>query len=191
MSCDAASETHRAELKPKVFRPYWQNVPGQKETHLFWEASSCPQGSWCREEAPWGRSRPAPAWFHGTSRVGAIHSHSPAPKFGCCLQCWVHPPGTAVTQKFSPTSWCWFVPPRGSISCATTDGEVLSLANRGILILFLELTSSIWIPAPKLCVQGSLSEKPFQSRKLLVVCTSLGNPVISFSWPAPDKDKDE
>lgn len=142
-----------------------------------------------------GEVRPATAFFPGISCVGVSHFQEP------CAKIRVLPPVlNTSTRDCSNTE---VLGKELLLVCTCLGqhllhhqqwGEVLSLANKGIHLLSRAHLQYLDTSSKTVYVQGSLSEKTSQNRKLLLLYTSLGNPVIfsfSFKWPAPDKDKDE
>lgn len=95
MYCHTASETQRADLKLKVA----QCARTKRNTFIL-EGEQLSPVFLVQIRASPGEVKAStcllfialPVWVQSTPR-------SPAPKFGYCLQCWVHPPGTAVTQR--------------------------------------------------------------------------------------------
>lgn len=95
--------------------------------------------------------------------VGAIHS------WEACTKIWILPPVLNTSTRVCSNTEV--LRKELLLVCACPEqhllhhqqwGEVLSLANKSILIFFLELTSKtggIWIPSPKLCMSRDLFQR--------------------------------
>lgn len=97
--------------------------------------------------------------FLSCSCVGAVHS-----LLEPCTKTWMLPP--VLNTSTRDCSNIEVLSKELLLLCASPGqhllhhqrwGEVLFLANTGILILFLDFGYCIWIPAPKLCICPGMS----------------------------------